>query len=160
MIVSSQVKSNEFPDSPWERYKVRYVDDPDGDYYHGPWELHEPDLLRNQCQIDGDSRDKLLYLISRLERSIFKTQVCLYPICWNILHNHVLETFIIEPMSHQDSIENEILQMLQDRYGFGKLNEVAQKMDFLNRYSSLLQIILFSGPTSVLRDFGTIKGRI
>ncbi|KAK4758713.1 hypothetical protein SAY87_020014 [Trapa incisa] len=94
-IEYSRARSPEFPSSPWERYKVIYLDDPEGEYFHGPWELHEPDLLRNQCQIDGDSRDKLLSLLSTLEQTIFKSQ---------------------------------------DWYGFGKLNEVTKRKDFLNRF--------------------------
>lgn len=99
-IEFSRARASEFPDSPWERYKVLYRDDPDGEYFHGPWELHEPDLLRNQCQIDGDSRDKLLSLLARLEQSIFKSQVCPCPIYPGVifLHNHMFGTFIKTPL--------------------------------------------------------------
>ncbi|XP_031400269.1 bromodomain and WD repeat-containing protein 3 [Punica granatum] len=72
-IVSSQAKSYEFPDSPWERYDVHYQEDA-GSYHHSPWELHDPDVLRSQRLIDGDSKDILLSLLASLERSVAKSQ--------------------------------------------------------------------------------------
>ncbi|KAI4329811.1 hypothetical protein MLD38_028156 [Melastoma candidum] len=94
-IVSSQPKSLEFPDSPWERYTVRYSPDPQEIHCHSPWELHDIEAPWNHPHIDHDIRNKLLSIFVRLELSINENQ---------------------------------------DYYGYGQLNEAAQKSDFSNRF--------------------------
>ncbi|KAK9280899.1 hypothetical protein L1049_003790 [Liquidambar formosana] len=104
-ILSSQAKSDDFPDSPWERYVVRYKSDPETTNQHSPWELHDPDSRWEPPHIDFESRNKLLSTFAKLE------------------------------------IKN------QDYYGIQKLNSLAQKMDYLNRfpvplYPELIQLRL------------------
>ncbi|KAF5455370.1 hypothetical protein F2P56_024959 [Juglans regia] len=69
-ILSSKPKSQEFPDSPWERYTVSYRSDPGDNHLHCPWELHDPDILWEHPHIDDESRDKLLSLFAKLERPV------------------------------------------------------------------------------------------
>ncbi|GMJ01027.1 hypothetical protein like AT5G49430 [Hibiscus trionum] len=92
-IVSSQPKSMDFPDSPWEKYEVIYKDG--CKYQHSAWELHDPNTLWEHPHIDHEIRDKLLSSFAKLERSAGRDQ---------------------------------------DLYGFLKLNEAAQKSEFLNRF--------------------------
>ncbi|XP_062143501.1 uncharacterized protein LOC133851186 isoform X2 [Alnus glutinosa] len=68
-IRSLKPKSQEFPDSPWERYAVCYTGDPDN-HLHCPWELHDPDISWERPHIDDESRDKLLSFFAKLERPV------------------------------------------------------------------------------------------
>lgn len=68
-IVSSQAKSEEFPESPWERYFVQYDDDNDEPRRHSPWELHDTDIHWEHPRIDTESRDELLSSFDKLENS-------------------------------------------------------------------------------------------
>ncbi|ONK63196.1 uncharacterized protein A4U43_C07F12390 [Asparagus officinalis] len=86
--------SAEFPESPWERYVIRYKSDPSGTHPHSPWELHDADSLWQHPHINEDVRDKLLSCIAKLERESTR----------------------------------------KDKYGIQKLNQVARKSDFLNRF--------------------------
>ncbi|XVE73427.1 hypothetical protein DITRI_Ditri11bG0117100 [Diplodiscus trichospermus] len=92
-IVSSQAKSMDFPDSPWERYEVSYKDG--CKYRHSAWELHDRNSTLEHPCIDYEIRDKLLSSFDKLERSVGRNQ---------------------------------------DFYGFQKLNEAAQKSEFINRF--------------------------
>ncbi|GLU07272.1 hypothetical protein SLE2022_242360 [Rubroshorea leprosula] len=92
-IISSQAKSMDFPDSPWERYEVRYKDG--NTYPHSAWELHDPAFSWEHPHVDPGIKDKLLSAFAKLDRSIRK----------------------------------------QDYYGIEKLNEAAQKSEFLNRFA-------------------------
>ncbi|EEF47272.1 WD-repeat protein, putative [Ricinus communis] len=69
-IVSSKAKSEEYPDSPWERYRVQYETDPDEENLHSPWELHDPDMPWEHPHIDSEIRDKLLSAFDKLEESV------------------------------------------------------------------------------------------
>ncbi|KAJ0259076.1 WD40 domain-containing protein [Hirschfeldia incana] len=64
-IESSQVKSAEFPDSPWERYKVVYETTGDTDL-HSPWEFDNPQFPVENSTMDEEPRDKLLSLFTGL----------------------------------------------------------------------------------------------
>ncbi|XP_074316032.1 uncharacterized protein LOC141652459 [Silene latifolia] len=66
-IVSENPKSNEFPESPWERYGVQYKGDP-SPQLHSPWELHDPEDRFEPLHIDYDTRTKVLEAFSKLER--------------------------------------------------------------------------------------------
>ncbi|CBI36946.3 unnamed protein product, partial [Vitis vinifera] len=92
-ILAVEAKSREFPDSPWERYVVKYKGDAENNL-HSPWELHDPDIQWEQPQIDFEIRDKLLSSFAKLESA----------------------------------------HKIQDYYGIQKFNQVAQKLDFLNRF--------------------------
>lgn len=72
-IESSQVKSPNFPDSPWERYKVVYET---GDTnLHSPWEFDNPQFPWENSTMDEEPREKLLSLFAGLVKSISKHQV-------------------------------------------------------------------------------------
>nr|VDD16542.1 unnamed protein product [Brassica oleracea] len=71
-IESSQVKSPNFPDSPWERYKVVYET---GDTnLHSPWEFDNPQFPWENSTMDEEPREKLLSLFAGLVKSISKHQ--------------------------------------------------------------------------------------
>ncbi|XP_024044382.1 bromodomain and WD repeat-containing protein 1 isoform X4 [Citrus clementina] len=92
-ITKSQAKSEEFPNSPWDRYMVEYKT---GDsHLHSPWEMHDPNVMWEHPEIDSESRDKLLSSFNKLEQSVSRKQ---------------------------------------DYYGIQRLNEAAQKLDYLNRF--------------------------
>lgn len=92
-ITKSQAKSDEFPDSPWDRYMIEYKT---GDsHLHSPWEMHDPHVTWEHPEIDSESRDKLLSSFNKLEQSVSRKQ---------------------------------------DYYGIQRLNEAAQKLDYLNRF--------------------------
>jgi len=60
-------KSSEFPESPWERYVIRYKSDPSGTHSHSPWELLDADTLWQHPRIHEGTRDELLSCIADLE---------------------------------------------------------------------------------------------
>lgn len=75
-IIGVQAKSPEYPDSPWERYIVRYKKgDPSEQHRHSPWELFDSDTQWKQPQIDENIRARLLHAMDKLEQSGNKSQV-------------------------------------------------------------------------------------
>ncbi|KAK2394819.1 WD40 domain-containing protein [Trifolium repens] len=64
-----KAKSSEFPDSPWERYSVRYKSDLSDEHLHSPWELFDADTQWEQPHIDDHTRNKLLSALAKLQRS-------------------------------------------------------------------------------------------
>ncbi|KAI4371378.1 hypothetical protein MLD38_019620 [Melastoma candidum] len=74
-VLCVKPKSTDFPDSPWERYGIKYRDDTREVHQHSPWELFDPEseralqLQQLQPSLDEKSRDKLLTSINRLQRS-------------------------------------------------------------------------------------------
>lgn len=75
VIHLEQAISDEFPDSPWERYHIRYDTDPTTLHKHSPWELHDPDIFWERPQIDSEIRRKLLSSLTKLELSADGNQV-------------------------------------------------------------------------------------
>ncbi|XP_057476015.1 uncharacterized protein LOC130764006 [Actinidia eriantha] len=79
-IVSVKPKSPEFPDSPWERYDVRYSGNPPETYLHSPWELHDVEKYYDAktqwepLQIDNEIRDKMLSFFDKVNESGDKDQ--------------------------------------------------------------------------------------
>ncbi|CAH9097729.1 unnamed protein product [Cuscuta epithymum] len=74
-IVNVQAKSLEYPESPWERYIVRYKKgDPSEQHRHSPWELFDSDTERKQPQIDEKIIARLLDTMDKLERTGNKVQ--------------------------------------------------------------------------------------
>ncbi|XP_027187963.1 uncharacterized protein [Cicer arietinum] len=69
-----KAKSSEFPDSPWERYSVRYKSDLSDEHLHSPWELFDADTLWEQPHIDENTRNKLLSALTKLQQSGNKVQ--------------------------------------------------------------------------------------
>lgn len=69
-ILSLKPKSQEFPDSPWERYAVCYRSDPKDNHVHCPWELHDPDISWERPHMDDESRDKVLSFFAKLEQPV------------------------------------------------------------------------------------------
>lgn len=89
-IVSVQAKSDDFPDSPWERYRIRYKTDPTSEpHLHSPWELHDLDIPWEHPHIDFEIRDKLLYSFNKLEQSGSRKQVIFFTFSFllNLLRN-------------------------------------------------------------------------
>lgn len=74
-ILSVKAKSPEFPDSPWERYTIRYKSDPTETHLHSPWELFDADTRWEQPHIDDESRNKLMSAFAKLDLSGSKVQV-------------------------------------------------------------------------------------
>ncbi|XP_047947098.1 bromodomain and WD repeat-containing protein 1 isoform X1 [Salvia hispanica] len=72
-VVSIKAKSPEFPDSPWEKYAVKYRSEP-GVHNHSPWELHDSCTDMEQPQIDERIRKTLINAFSKLEKSGYKSQ--------------------------------------------------------------------------------------
>lgn len=69
-------KSAEFPDSPWERYHVRYRSEPTEIHEHSPWELYDAgDTQWEQPHLDDHTTKTLLSFLSKLVHSGNKTQV-------------------------------------------------------------------------------------
>ncbi|GAV83610.1 WD40 domain-containing protein/Bromodomain domain-containing protein [Cephalotus follicularis] len=73
-ILSLEAKSDEFPDSPWERCIVRYKTDPAENHLHSPWELHDPEIPWEPPHIEIEIRDKLLSSFAKLEQSVSRNQ--------------------------------------------------------------------------------------
>ncbi|KAL0376369.1 UNVERIFIED_CONTAM: PH-interacting protein [Sesamum calycinum] len=73
-ILSVKPKSLEFPDSPWERYVVKYKSDPTETHHHSPWELYDTGSQWEQPHIDDDIREKLIHALAKLEQSGYKVQ--------------------------------------------------------------------------------------
>ena len=74
-ILFARPKSSEFPDSPWERYSVRYKSEPGDIHTHSPWELFDADTQWEQPHIDDEIRNKLLLAFTKLEQSGNTVQV-------------------------------------------------------------------------------------
>lgn len=74
-ILSVKARSPEFPDSPWDRYVIRYRSEPTETHLHSPWELYDIGTQWGQPHIDDESRNKLLSLLAKLEQSGDKPQV-------------------------------------------------------------------------------------
>ncbi|KAK7392242.1 hypothetical protein VNO78_20674 [Psophocarpus tetragonolobus] len=89
-IISVQAKSHDFPDSPWERYKIQYKTDPTENHLHSPWELYDPEMVCEHPHIDHEIRDKLLSYFTKLEH--------------------------------------------KERFDIRALNQVAEKLEFANRF--------------------------
>jgi PH-interacting protein len=75
-ILAVKPKSPDFPDSPWERYTVKYKSDPAETHLHSPWELFDADTKWEQPHIDDEQRNRLLSALTKLETSDKRTQVC------------------------------------------------------------------------------------
>lgn len=74
-ILSVKARSPEFPDSPWDRYVIRYRSEPTETHLHSPWELYDIGTQWEQPHIDDESRNKLLSSLAKLEQSGDKPQV-------------------------------------------------------------------------------------
>lgn len=73
-ILSVKARSPEFPDSPWDRYVIRYRSEPTETHLHSPWELYDIGTQWEQPHIDDESRNKLLSSLAKLEQSGDKPQ--------------------------------------------------------------------------------------
>ncbi|WOL00289.1 bromodomain and WD repeat-containing protein 1-like [Canna indica] len=100
-VIAVKPKSSDFPDSPWERYLVKYKDEGSSEHLHSPWELHDVNTPWEHPFIDAETRYKLLKSIAKIEET---------------------------------TIRNE------DNHGVQKLNLVAQKSDFFNRFPVQLSL--------------------
>ncbi|KAA8527385.1 hypothetical protein F0562_034900 [Nyssa sinensis] len=73
-IMTVRPKSPEFPESPWEKYVVRYKSDPTEMHLHSSWELYDAHTQWEQPRIDNEIREKLLHSFAKLEQSGNKVQ--------------------------------------------------------------------------------------
>ncbi|XP_018482991.2 uncharacterized protein LOC108854004 isoform X1 [Raphanus sativus] len=73
-ILAVKAKSPDFPDSPWERYTVKYKSDPTETHLHSPWELFDADTKWEQPHVDDDERNRLLLALTKLETSNKRTK--------------------------------------------------------------------------------------
>ncbi|ESQ32349.1 hypothetical protein EUTSA_v10003509mg [Eutrema salsugineum] len=73
-ILAVKPKSSDFPDSPWERYTVKYKSDPAETHLHSPWELFDADTKWEQPHIDDEKRNRLLLALTKLENSDKRTK--------------------------------------------------------------------------------------
>ncbi|CAH2044625.1 unnamed protein product [Thlaspi arvense] len=73
-ILAVKPKSPDFPDSPWERYTVKYKSDPAETHLHSPWELFDADTKWEQPHIDDEKRNRLLLALTKLETSDRRTK--------------------------------------------------------------------------------------
>jgi PH-interacting protein len=74
-IIAVKAKSDEFPDSPWDRFTIRYNTDPPEDHLHSPWELNDPDIQLEHPHIDHEIRDKLLAYFAKLDHRVSRHEV-------------------------------------------------------------------------------------
>ncbi|XP_022972302.1 bromodomain and WD repeat-containing protein 1-like [Cucurbita maxima] len=65
-IVSVQAKSSEYPESPWERYTIKYRSDPAEPHLHSPWELYDTVTQWDQPRIGDENKAKLLTAFDQL----------------------------------------------------------------------------------------------
>ncbi|KAK4372430.1 hypothetical protein RND71_007814 [Anisodus tanguticus] len=70
-VVSVKAKSDQFPDSPWERCGILYKDELEP-HHHSPWELHDIDNSWEQPQIDLESRNRDGFGILKLKHIAVK----------------------------------------------------------------------------------------
>ncbi|KAJ4838668.1 hypothetical protein Tsubulata_004268 [Turnera subulata] len=147
-IVSSKPKSNEFPDSPWERLHISYGNDEI--HLHNPWELRDLHSSYEHPHIGFEIRDKLLSWLNKLEQSAEGTRdkygvkklieaadkldflnrfpVPLYPEIVHLrLENNYYRTL--------DAFKHDVQVMLQNAQNyFDKSNELSTKMNNLSQY--------------------------
>ncbi|XP_047254619.1 PH-interacting protein isoform X2 [Capsicum annuum] len=72
-VVSVKAKSEQFPDSPWERCGVLYEGEVEP-HPHSPWELHDVDSSWEQPQVDLESRNRVLSSVTELLQSASRNQ--------------------------------------------------------------------------------------
>lgn len=78
-IISIKDKSREFPDSPWERYNIKYKSDTEDLHLHCPWEMHDPASQWEHPCINTEVRNKVLASLTKLLHSASKNQVFIFP---------------------------------------------------------------------------------
>ncbi|KAM7275956.1 hypothetical protein ACFE04_017822 [Oxalis oulophora] len=64
-VISMQAKSDDFPDSPWEKCHIRYKDNTV--QQHCPWELHDPDNAWEPPHIEEKIRGYLLSIFTEMD---------------------------------------------------------------------------------------------
>ncbi|KAL0348600.1 UNVERIFIED_CONTAM: PH-interacting protein [Sesamum angustifolium] len=148
-ILSVKPKSLEFPDSPWERYVVKYKSDPTETHHHSPWELYDTGSQWEQPHIDDDIREKLIHALAKLEQSGYKVQVKKPFFCVKECRLFELEIRFPVPLSLeviQSRLENNYYRSLEamrhdvevmlsnaESY-FGKNAELSTKMKRLSEW--------------------------
>ncbi|KAK9147036.1 hypothetical protein Sjap_006939 [Stephania japonica] len=73
-IMSVKAKSPEFPDSPWEKFSIRYKTEGETNHSHSPWELHDPGIPWEHPRIDEEKQTKLLSVFAKLIQTGNKNQ--------------------------------------------------------------------------------------
>lgn len=72
-VVSVKAKSDQFPDSPWERCGILYEGEVEP-HPQSPWELHDVDSSWEQPQLDLESRNRVLSSVTELLQSASRNQ--------------------------------------------------------------------------------------
>ncbi|XP_049388775.1 uncharacterized protein LOC125853144 [Solanum stenotomum] len=72
-VVSVKAKSDQFPDSPWERCGILYEGEVEP-HPQSPWELHDVDSSWEQPQLDLESKNRVLSSVSELLQSASRNQ--------------------------------------------------------------------------------------
>ncbi|GAB2265780.1 hypothetical protein Dimus_000816 [Dionaea muscipula] len=126
-ILSVKAKSADFPDSPWERYVIRYKSEPGETHSHSPWELYDASTQWEQPHIDDPTRKKLLSSLTKLQQSRNRAKVSKPCISWALCCSKI-------------SLTNTFDEKFQDIYAVQKLKQVSDKSNFLNRFPVPLSI--------------------
>ncbi|XP_022979650.1 bromodomain and WD repeat-containing protein 1-like [Cucurbita maxima] len=155
-IVSVQPKSSEFPESPWERYTIKYRSDPAEPHLHSPWELYDIVTQWEQPRIDDENKAKLstafdqlmsapmqgrygiqdLMLLSR--KTQFKNRFPV-PLCLEIIQERLQNDYY----RNLEALKHDFMVMLSNYESFVAKNEDMSKKirrlsDWFNRNISTL----------------------
>ncbi|XP_022955684.1 bromodomain and WD repeat-containing protein 1-like [Cucurbita moschata] len=155
-IVSVQPKSSEFPESPWERYTIKYRSDPAEPHLHSPWELYDIVTQWEQPRIDDENKAKLstafdqlmsapmqgrygiqdLMLLSR--KTQFKNRFPV-PLCLEIIQERLQNDYY----RNLEALKHDFMVMLSNYESFVAKNEDMSKKirrlsDWFNRNISPL----------------------
>ncbi|KAI3932191.1 hypothetical protein MKW92_034473 [Papaver armeniacum] len=146
-ITTVKVKNPEFPDSPWEKYSIKYKDDDASEHNHSAWELHELDSLWEHPHLDIDTRNILLnafekitqsnrsqesYGISKLNQLSQKSEYLnRFPVPLSL---EVIRLRLVNDYYRSvEAVENDFQVMLSNvRAYFAKSGDIQKKMDRLS----------------------------
>lgn len=146
-VITVKAKSPEFPDSPWEKYSIKYREDPTSLIDHSAWELHELDSQWQHPHLDIETRNSLLkafdkiaqssrskdnYGISKLNQISQKSDYLnRFPVP---LYLEVIQARLANDYYRSvDAVENDFQVMLSNvRAYFAKSGDIQKKMDRLS----------------------------
>ncbi|KAK9086311.1 hypothetical protein Syun_028705 [Stephania yunnanensis] len=155
-IMSVKAKSPEFPDSPWEKFSIRYKTEGETNHSHSPWELHDPGIPWEHPRIDEERQTKLLSVFAKLIQTGNKNQDRYgiqrlhqlsekkdflnrfpVPLTLDLIYSRLENNYY----RSLEAIEHDIKAMLENAQSyFGKNAELMMKMRRLSDYlNSMLQ---------------------
>ncbi|KAI3990128.1 hypothetical protein MKX01_029106 [Papaver californicum] len=148
-VITVKAKFPEFPDSPWEKYSIKYKDDFATETDHSAWELHELDGQWQHPHLDIETRDSLLNALNKITQSsrlqenygISKlNQISQKPDYLNRFPVPLsLEVIQLRLENHYyrslDAVENDFHVMLSNVQAyFAKSGDMKKKMDRLSEW--------------------------